>query len=430
MAPGARRERKDRYTPIMRGFNLELATIVMCLVLPAASAQCDWAWAGADFRADSPVAALCVWDPDEDGPLGHVLVVGGYFASIGGVSTNRVAIWDGVAWSAMGGNELVNGVTDLAVYRGNLYCAADALYKWNGSNWVWQSTAPIAIWRLLVVGDDLIIGGCFPGCIRRWDGTSSHEFGEGMADGYLGDDACVDHLAEFNGQIVAAGNFGAADGKPVGPVCRWTGATWEDLGVDAPGATCYSMTVFGSNVYAGLGGSGAPELARWNGEEWSEIGEIDDRVYHLAPFREQLLVSGVFDEPFGSVALLRQGEFAPMGAGLDHTLFDSLEFQGDLIVGGAFDTVDGMAISNFAIWEATLVGDANDDKLVDLADLGLVLAAYATCPGDAGYDPAAGAVSDDGDACVTLADLGVVLAAWGANCDPPPPAISIEPIAR
>ncbi len=59
-------------------------------------------------------------------------------------------------------------------------------------------------------------------------------------------------------------------------------------------------------------------------------------------------------------------------------------------------------------------GDIDGDCDVDLSDLAILLAAYNTCDGDAGYDPAA---DFDASGCVDLADLASLLAVYGADCN-------------
>ncbi|GMU82927.1 MAG: hypothetical protein AMXMBFR47_27980 [Planctomycetota bacterium] len=55
-------------------------------------------------------------------------------------------------------------------------------------------------------------------------------------------------------------------------------------------------------------------------------------------------------------------------------------------------------------------GDSDGDGDVDIADLALLLGAFGTCAGDAGFDPA----SDfDADGCVSLPDLAALLANFG-----------------
>ena len=64
---------------------------------------------------------------------------------------------------------------------------------------------------------------------------------------------------------------------------------------------------------------------------------------------------------------------------------------------------------------AACPGDVNGDNQVTQADLGILLSAFGTCPGDAGYNAAAGGLA--GDPCVTQADLGVLLSNFGQNCN-------------
>lgn len=58
--------------------------------------------------------------------------------------------------------------------------------------------------------------------------------------------------------------------------------------------------------------------------------------------------------------------------------------------------------------------DLDGDKQVGQSDLGLLLSAYGACPGDPGYNAAAGALG--GDPCVGQEDLGVLLGAYGTTC--------------
>ncbi|MBW7904428.1 MAG: hypothetical protein LC135_12155 [Phycisphaerae bacterium] len=60
-------------------------------------------------------------------------------------------------------------------------------------------------------------------------------------------------------------------------------------------------------------------------------------------------------------------------------------------------------------------GDVDGDLVVGQADLGILLASFAKCLGDSGYDPRADLDDDD---CVGQGDLGIVLANFGDNCGP------------
>ena len=49
------------------------------------------------------------WIQPAHTPIGHVLYVGGAFATIGGLTTNSVAMWDGSAWRPLGAGCTQNG---------------------------------------------------------------------------------------------------------------------------------------------------------------------------------------------------------------------------------------------------------------------------------------------------------------------------------
>jgi hypothetical protein len=59
--------------------------------------------------------------------------------------------------------------------------------------------------------------------------------------------------------------------------------------------------------------------------------------------------------------------------------------------------------------------------VIDLKDLGVLLASYNLCPGDPGYIAVANLIDPNTppDGCVGLADLGVLLAQYGDDCNVP-----------
>ena len=61
--------------------------------------------------------------------------------------------------------------------------------------------------------------------------------------------------------------------------------------------------------------------------------------------------------------------------------------------------------------------DINGDRIIDLADLQLLLAAYGSCDGDTNFNPAADMAPEGNlDGCIDLADLQLLLAYYGTTC--------------
>jgi hypothetical protein len=149
----------------------------------------DENWASGLFPwpgTSGPVYALAV---DAAGNL----YAGGDFTAAGGVSANRIAIWDGNAWSALGSgmNDPVNALAVDAA--GNLYAG----------------------------GRFTTAGGASANHIATWDGSAWSALGSGM-------DGPVYALAvDGAGNLYAGGGFTTAGTHASAQVARWTAADGE-----------------------------------------------------------------------------------------------------------------------------------------------------------------------------------------------------------
>src|SRR5262245_58461690 len=117
-------------SPVLRKHTMQLPTgsmftftFALTAVLIASprlsSAQCENA---AVAGVNGSVTAVTAWDPDGEGPVTEILVVGGRFSIAGDVAASNVAAWDGARWSALGPG-FDNRVDALRVYRGELIAA-------------------------------------------------------------------------------------------------------------------------------------------------------------------------------------------------------------------------------------------------------------------------------------------------------------------
>jgi hypothetical protein len=83
---------------------------------------------------------------------------------------------------------------------------------------------------------------------------------------------------------------------------------------------------------------------------------------------------------------------------------------GTALAGGSFSLSGGFWVDS----QNSCPADLDFDGSVGQSDLGILLAAFGTCPGQPGYHAGAGALG--GDPCVTQSDLGVLLANYGIIC--------------
>lgn len=251
------------------------------------------------------------------------LIVGGRFTQAGATITNNIASWDGHDWKPVDGPSRTGGVNDivtaLTVYNGQLIAggffteaggvSANRIALWNGSAWWPLGTGTNSIVRALTVsGGDLIAGGEFTQAggvnaarIARWDGRRWSPLGSGIS-------GAVDALTVYHGELIAAGQFLQAGGKDKNNIARWDGHDWAPLkGPSEAGvnASVRALTVFDGRLIAGgafteAGGIPASRIASWDGQDWAPLasevsgGCCDPLVHSLTVFDNALIAGGVF----------------------------------------------------------------------------------------------------------------------------------------
>ncbi len=333
-----------------------------------------------------------------------------------------VAKWDGANWSALGSNgsgngSLVGRVTSLAMIGTDLYVggifsnvnnngsvltAADYIARWDGSNWHALSsdgagngaiTGFTFVGALAVSGSTLYVGGSFTNVndngvvlnaadrIASWNGTHWSAVGNnGAGDGAI-TNGYVDALTVVGSTLYVGGSFtdvndggvvrGAAD-----YITTWDGAHWAALGDNGAGGGALSDAVFtiavtGTTVYAGgsftnVNDHGAlyleaAYLARWDGANWSAVGNVgtsnhalNGAVRAIALLGSDVYVGGGFTNVNNGGSLQSAADYVARWDGVDWTalaangqtagslsgVVESLAVRAtDLWVGGQFENV-------------------------------------------------------------------------------------------
>ena len=169
--------------------------------------------------------------------------------------------------------------------------------------------------QVVLGGEFLLAGDAIAARVVAYEPTQRtwSAFGSGL-------DGPVYALAALqNGDLVAAGAFQNAGGQPANRIARWNGSAWSPLGagcsarVDALAVLPNGDLVAGGE-FTSAGGVPASRLARWNGTSWSAFGDLSS------------------------------SSFFPRATAL------AVADNGDLLVGGLFDSVGGIAAEDVARW--------------------------------------------------------------------------------
>ena len=238
--------------------------------------------------------------------VGTDLYVGGYFTNAGGIAAaDRVARWNGNAWSAVGAGLTNGNVNAIAVDGSKVYVGgsfsnaggdvnADNLAVWNGSGWHAVGGVSISspVLAMAMVGRTLFIGGGFNNVngIAEADAVAAYGLDSGIWSAITNDNGDVGGpvwaLAPDGGTgLYVGGLFIDVDGIATADyVAHWTGGTaWSALGSDGAGHGAINgivrgLAVSGSTVYvvgdftnAGLVGA-ADRVAKFSSGNWSSLG--------------------------------------------------------------------------------------------------------------------------------------------------------------
>ncbi|HEX2839535.1 MAG TPA: hypothetical protein VHN77_15565 [Phycisphaerales bacterium] len=347
------------------------------------------AWNGTAWHAlgsglSASPRALTTWDADGPGGAGGLLVVGGSFATAGGVQVNGVGAWNGSAWQALG-----SGVGSSTTVR----CLT-----------TWDPDGGGPLQRVLVAGGDFTTaGGGAAQRIAAWDGQSWSPFSAGIGSTVY----CVttwdpDGNGPLAEQVFAGGTFSQAGGHSAARIAGWDGVDWRALGSGLSGTPNQSSTAANAvrsfdpdgngpmpgylvvtGDFTSAGGVPAVGIARWNGAAWSAfgtgLGSVGDasgpsgrhleerRIGVGGGFGQELVVSGRFIRADGVPAA---GIALWSGAACGGSC-DSIDFNGDGLLPDVLDVADFLAVLAGGVCEGQTAGDPPCNTDIDFNNDGL-----------------------------------------------------------
>jgi hypothetical protein len=285
-----------------------------------------FAWTGTTWQSlgatSGSVFAMCSYNGS--------LYVGGYFTTAGGLPAYSVARWSGSGWSPLGSGISQGVVRSMAVFNNLLYIggnfnnaggvAAGNMAAWNGSAWL-----PTAAFN----GPVAALG------VRTALSLSQH-------------------------QLFAAGSFTSVGSTPAQHVARFTtSGGWSAMGGGVPGTDAVAISVANTGVSSfdlavAVDAPGSTQMVwRWNGTGWTSLGNVVDSGGNWPPtslgrFNGQVVVG--LDAADQNVRRYDGVANWPplLGPGLAGRVLAIDADGSDLVVGGSFPTISGVAVNHIA----------------------------------------------------------------------------------
>jgi hypothetical protein len=264
------------------------------------------------------------------------LLVGGMFERIGGVDAAHVARWDGVTWAGVGGGT-DGAVCIVMTTAGGFYVGGSFQHAGGGA-------VPAA-------------------SVARWTDSGEGGFWQALGAGIGGDGSTtmVYALAEYDGTLLAGGEYTWAGTGPAASIAAWDGTVWRQVGQGASGRV-FALSFFGGRVWAAgdfvLNGVSPTVryLATLSGSGWTNASvAFDKSVAALYKARDgrTLYAAGQFTgwtgcDPTvsncaGIVAIDTAGRISAVTAasgggemGIDTRVEAVTEYNGQLVVAGRF----------------------------------------------------------------------------------------------
>jgi trimeric autotransporter adhesin len=197
---------------------------------------------------------------------------------------------------------------------------------------------------------ELVIQPGDPGTGERAEGDQYWAPGFGDPNPLAGVNGSVTALVEYEGALIAGGSFYRAGGVEVSGVARWDGTEWTAVG---EGLDYLNALVVYDGALMAAAGSG---VYRFDGASWNSIGSCSGGVYALHVFDGKLIAGGSFTEidgiPAPRIAAWDGDVWTPLSTGMDDGRVNCLAtYNSELIAAGSFFDCTGTRMNSIARWD-------------------------------------------------------------------------------
>lgn len=336
-------------------------------------------WSTLGLGTNQAVTSLSIDDNETN------LFVGGHFDNAGVVVASKLANWDGGNWTDLGA-DLDYPVHATAYIDSKLYVGGEFLNA-SGSTATRIAVLDNGTWTTLGNGlqasvntiisfNNEIYAGTLTG-LYKWNGST-------WVDMSLSGNpyAIVTDMAIFQGELIVVGAFAQAGGTTVNGLAKWNGTAWSSIGSGANNLIddiqIWNNELYIGGLFTSINGIAASGLAKWDGSAIQAVGTgvpvvtigFPNRVSAMEVYNGELYVGGYFQSIDGvsasNIASYDGTTFSPLGLGTNEAIYAMREFQNELIVGGLFTQAGGQSASYVAKWSGTAEISENDPAGISL----------------------------------------------------------------
>lgn len=184
----------------------------------------------------------------------------------------------------------------------------------------------------------------------------------------LGTNDRVESFTIDGNYLYAGGKFTFAGGVPALHIARWDGNNWSVLGQgvsignSVKALQFYNGELFVAGNFSELAGTAVKNVGKWNGISWSGAGSGLEytgatTVSTLCVYNNELYAGGLFSNSGATVvshiAKWTGSAWVPVGTGTNGPVFSLTEYNGKLYAAGQFTNAGGVPAKNIASFDGT-----------------------------------------------------------------------------
>lgn len=313
------------------------------------------------------------------------LYAGGNFSTASGVpNTNRIAKFNGTAWSSLSTGINNNNVNALYMFDFDLYIGGnftnvsspdgDRILRWDGVQYNALSTGigNFAVQTLTEYNNNLIIGGNFTNVggpdgdrIVSWDGTAFSPLANGINNNV------VFSLIVYQNDLIVGGSFINVVIPNGNRIVSFDGTQFNALSSGLSGGVVRAFVIQNSILYVGgtftnQYGATGDRILSFDGINFSPLSLVtapNNNVLALTIFNNNVVLAGQFTNIANRIASWNGATYSGFGAGIPMGIVNALAVVQDqfLYAAGTFTNPQSrIAVWDGANWNAVVAGTDND----------------------------------------------------------------------